>query len=184
MHLETIMKIRKIHKVAGAALTACVLAASGASFAQSVPATGGTPSASPPNLVPPMKNPVPPMPDPPQTTNTTPVPPMGTTTPVPPMGAQGMTPTVPATQQSPGAPNLTPAAPATRQPTGRNGIPSKTDNAITAFRSLDSANRGFVTRADTDRIPGFTGFDSADVDRDGHLTAEEFASAWKFYSGQ
>jgi hypothetical protein len=175
MHLEAIMKIRKIHNVAGAALAACVLAASGTSFAQSVPATGGTPSASPPNLVPPMKNPVPPMPDPPQMTNTTPVPPMGT---------QGLTPAVPGTQQSPATPNLTPAAPATRQPTGRNGIPSKTDNAITAFRSLDSANRGFVTRAETDRIPGFTGFDNADADRDGHLTAEEFAAAWKFYSGQ
>jgi Ca2+-binding EF-hand superfamily protein len=57
-------------------------------------------------------------------------------------------------------------------------------NSITAFRTLDSANRGFVTRAETDRIPGFTGFDNSDIDRDGHLTAEEFATAWKFYSGQ
>ena len=168
------MKIRKIHNLAGAALAACVLAASGASFAQSVPATGGTPSASPPTLVPPMKNPVPPMPDPPPT---------ATVTPVPPMGTQGLTPAVPATQ-TPVAPNLAPAAPANQLTTGRSGIPSKSDNAITAFRSLDSANRGFVTRAETDRIPGFTGFDSADTDRDGHLTAEEFATAWKSYSGQ
>lgn len=166
------MKIRKIHNVAAVAVAACMLVASGASFAQSVPANG-TPNANPPNLVPPLKNPVPPVPDQPTTPSVTPVPPLGT---------QGLTPATPTTQPVP--PTLAPASPATQQPTGRNGIPSKSDNAATAFRTLDPANRGYVTHADTDRIPGFTGFDNADIDRDGHLTAEEFAAAWKFYSGQ
>ena len=43
-------------------------------------------------------------------------------------------------------------------------------------------NRGFVTRADTDRIDGFTGFDNADTDRDGRLTPEEFQNAWKRFA--
>ena len=49
---------------------------------------------------------------------------------------------------------------------------------------LDSSNRGFVTRADTDRVPGFMGFDNADTNRDGQLSPEEFSNAWKFFSGQ
>jgi predicted lipid-binding transport protein (Tim44 family) len=62
------------------------------------------------------------------------------------------------------------------------GTPSRTDNPLTAFRALDPMNRGFVTRADTDKLSGFTGFDNADTNRDGQLSAEEFATAWKNYA--
>jgi hypothetical protein len=59
---------------------------------------------------------------------------------------------------------------------------SRSDGASTAFRALDPMNRGYVTRADTDQISGFTGFDNADTDRDGRLTPEEFQNAWKFFA--
>lgn len=63
-------------------------------------------------------------------------------------------------------------------------LPSRTDTSATAFRQLDRGGVGYVTRADTDRIPGFVGFDNADTNRDGQLTAEEFNNAWRFYSGR
>jgi Ca2+-binding EF-hand superfamily protein len=80
-------------------------------------------------------------------------------------------------------PPITPAAGLANAPLPGT-VPSRSDNAATAFRSLDSMNRGFVTKADTDRIPGFLGFDNADTNRDGQLNAEEFGNAWKFFSGQ
>jgi hypothetical protein len=67
---------------------------------------------------------------------------------------------------------------------GKNSLPTRSDSAANAFRMLDPSNRGYITRADADRIPGFQGFDSADADRDGHLTPQEFANAWKSYSGK
>jgi hypothetical protein len=63
-------------------------------------------------------------------------------------------------------------------------LPSRSDTATGAFRMLDRSGVGYVTRADTDRIPGFVGFDNADSNRDGQLTPEEFNNAWRFYSGQ
>lgn len=64
------------------------------------------------------------------------------------------------------------------------GMPTRSSTAGEAFTMLDRAQLGFVTRADTDRIPGFVGFDNADTNRDGQLTREEFANAWRSYSGQ
>jgi Ca2+-binding EF-hand superfamily protein len=84
------------------------------------------------------------------------------------MGAQGLTP--PQNVATPSA--------------AANRLPSRTDSPTNAFRMLDAANRGYVTRADVDQIPGFVGFDSADANRDGILTPEEFATAWKLYSSQ
>jgi hypothetical protein len=59
---------------------------------------------------------------------------------------------------------------------------SRSDDPTTAFRALDPMNRGYVTRADTDKISGFMGFDSADIDRDGRLTPEEFQNAWRYFT--
>ena len=99
------------------------------------------------------------MPGAPPVTNVAPVPPMGT-------------------------PGVSPVAPGNQPLTGQNRIPSRSDTAGNAFRTLDTANRGYVTKSDTDRILGFTGFENADVNRDGHLTVEEFANAWKSFNGQ
>jgi len=63
-------------------------------------------------------------------------------------------------------------------------VPTRSSTAVEAFSMLDRWQVGYVTRADTDRIPGFVGFDNADTNRDGQLTKEEFANAWKSYSGQ
>jgi hypothetical protein len=68
------------------------------------------------------------------------------------------------------------------QPITAMRTPARSDDAQTAFRALDPTNRGFVTRADTDKISGFLGFDNADADRDGRLTPEEFQNAWKFFA--
>ena len=59
---------------------------------------------------------------------------------------------------------------------------SRRDDAATAFHALDPLNRGYVTRADTDKISGFMGFDNADADRDGRLTPEEFYNAWRYFA--
>ena len=64
------------------------------------------------------------------------------------------------------------------------GIPSKSDSAATAFKTLDPTNRGYITKAEADKIPGFMGFDNADTNRDGQLSYDEFTTAWKTYSGQ
>lgn len=74
------------------------------------------------------------------------------------------------------------------QPSGAivspGSIPTRSATAAQAFGSLDSAQLGYVTRAQTDRIPGFVGFDNADTNRDGQLSKEELANAWRYYSGQ
>ena len=63
-------------------------------------------------------------------------------------------------------------------------VPTRSSSAGEAFTMLDRGQVGFVTRADTDRIPGFVGFDNADTNRDGQLTKEEFSNAWRYFSGQ
>jgi hypothetical protein len=63
-------------------------------------------------------------------------------------------------------------------------VPTRSSTPSEAFTMLDRGQVGYVTRADTDRIPGFVGFDNADTNRDGQLTKEEFANAWRYYTGQ
>ena len=63
-------------------------------------------------------------------------------------------------------------------------VPTRSSTAAEAFTMLDRGQLGYVTRADTDRIPGFMGFDNADTNRDGQLSKEEFVNAWRNYSGQ
>ncbi len=87
------------------------------------------------------------------------------------------------TQTSPAAPAPgvlgSPSIPPTTGATSR--MPTRSDNATTAFQALDPSKRGYVTRAETDRLDGFTGFDNADTNRDGQLSSEEFAKAWSTY---
>lgn len=65
-----------------------------------------------------------------------------------------------------------------------NTLPARDTSAAQAFSMLDRSQLGYVTRADTDRLSGFMGFDNADTNRDGQLSPAEFATAWRFYSGQ
>ena len=64
-------------------------------------------------------------------------------------------------------------------------IPSKAEMADAAFKKLDAAGRGYVTKEDT---KGLTGFDSAfqlaDAKHDGKLDADEFKKAWASYTGR
>jgi hypothetical protein len=102
-------------------------------------------------------------------------------------GAATMQPGIPARSGEPLPPaNASGLAPpqAPAPASGRGGLPTRSDSAATAFRALDSSQRGYVTRADTDRVAGFVGFDNADRNRDGQLSPEEFHDAWKFYAGQ
>jgi len=139
------------------------------------PAAVGTVPAAPgtvPGNVPAMPNPAPGMPNTVAPMPT--IPPGSVAAPVPPIGSQ-VTP--PATSTLPGNQPLNP-------PLANTRLPTRSDSATNAFQTLDPSNRGYVTRTETDRIPGFTGFDNADTNRDGHLSADEFSTAWKFYSGQ
>jgi len=82
-----------------------------------------------------------------------------------------------------GQPAGTPMTAGTGQPIIDARSLTRGDNAPTAFRALDPMNRGYVTRADADKLDGFIGwFDNADTDRDGRLTPEEFQNAWKSYA--
>ena len=171
------MKHCNRHPIAATVLAGSLLLAASAAIGQGTaparPAPApAAPTAAPgtvpatPNAVPGMTNPVPAMPA---------NPPGSIANPVPPMNPQPST----------AAPTLQSSQPLNPQ-AGTAGMrtPSRSDSAATAFHSLDPANRGYVTKAETDQIPGFTGFDNADVNRDGHLSPEEFATAWKFYGGQ
>ena len=140
-----------------AALAACLLTLSGVAAAQYT--TPGSQTGASPPMAPPAKTTA--APD--QAPATTQAPAAAT----PSMGAQGTTP-----------------AAGNQQPTGRMGIPSKSDSAATAFKTLDPTNRGYITKAEADKIPGFMGFDNADTNRDGQLSYDEFTTAWKTYSGQ
>lgn len=57
-------------------------------------------------------------------------------------------------------------------------VPSRTDNAASAFDKLDAAHRGYVTRAEVELLPESIKFDLADRNNDGRLDADEFQQAW------
>jgi hypothetical protein len=56
-------------------------------------------------------------------------------------------------------------------------MPSRTDSADSAYKSLDSSNRGYLSKSDVQGISGFN-FDQADINHDGRLTKDEFSKAW------
>ena len=170
------------------AVVVAVMAAFGGALAQSIsrPAPAGTSALVPGTAtttqsVPaqPMQAPVQPLQAPVQPMET-PVQPMQPPTSSP---ATSPAPLPPLNSQTPGTPLTAGTGQMGGQPpTTALSVPSRADTAQTAFRALDPMNRGFVTRADTDRIAGFTGFDNADTDHDGRLTPEEFQNAWKRFA--
>jgi hypothetical protein len=173
------MRYRKSRSVLIAAIATSLWGGAGVTYAQTAPARGAAPTAPAT------------MPAPPTAPGTVPATPAvpGLTNPVPPLPANAPNTVVPAVPPLSGQP-LTPAPtlpgnqPLNAQANAGMRVPTRADSALTAFRSLDPSNRGYVTRAEIDRIPGFTGFDNADANRDGQLSPDEFATAWKFYSGQ
>jgi len=160
----------KRHRLQRGAAVAIVMSICGSAFAQSVPApspspgipsTSGMPTTATPGL--------PASGLPPSATQATPPPANPGSQPY---GGQGY------------APTPAPASPMTAA-TGPVSDPrtlSRSADPARAFHALDPLNRGYVTRADTDKITGFMGFDNADTDRDGRLTPEEFQNAWRYFA--
>ena len=59
---------------------------------------------------------------------------------------------------------------------------SKSDSPEVVYKSIDSNNRGYVLRTETERISGFgDSFDKVDKEHTGRLTREQFNSAWTEY---
>ena len=59
---------------------------------------------------------------------------------------------------------------------------TKSDSPDVVYQSIDSNNRGYVLRTETERISGFgDAFDKADKNHSGRLTREEFNNAWTEY---
>jgi Ca2+-binding EF-hand superfamily protein len=62
--------------------------------------------------------------------------------------------------------------------------PSKAETADSAFKKLDAADKGYVTRDDAKSVEGFDRtFQSADANHDGKLTGDEFKKAWTTFTG-
>ena len=59
---------------------------------------------------------------------------------------------------------------------------TRSDSPEIVYKSIDTDNRGYVLRTETERISGFgDAFDKADKNHSGRLTREEFNSAWTEY---
>jgi uncharacterized membrane protein YkoI len=64
-------------------------------------------------------------------------------------------------------------------------IPSKAEMADAAFKKLDAAGKGYVSKDDTKGLTGFdNAFQVADANHDGKLDAAEFKNAWASYTGR
>ena len=89
-------------------------------------------------------------------------------------------PTTPSAANPPAATSgmTTPSAnPTGAAPSATAQMPSRTDSADAAWKSLDTANRGFLSKSDVQGLDGIS-FDQADTNKDGRLSKEEFAKAW------
>lgn len=95
------------------------------------------------------------------------------------VAAAQSTPQNPMTSPSATTPPATTAPAATTPPpTGSSTLmPARTEPADSAFRTLDSAKRGYLQKSDVAGLDGIS-FDQADINKDGRLSPEEFARAW------
>lgn len=65
-----------------------------------------------------------------------------------------------------------------------NVVPSKLENADSAFAKLDIGKKGYLTHEDTKVLTGFEEvFNSHDQDSNGKLVPEEFIKSWESYTG-
>ncbi|CAG0987273.1 hypothetical protein MTYP_02085 [Methylophilaceae bacterium] len=65
-----------------------------------------------------------------------------------------------------------------------NVVPSKLENADSAFAKLDVGKKGYLTRTDTQVLSGFEQpFQTHDKNHDGKLTPDEFMRSWETYTG-
>ena len=65
-----------------------------------------------------------------------------------------------------------------------NVVPSKVENADSAFAKLDVGKKGYLTREDTKVLSGFDKpFKANDKENDGKLGPSEFIPAWEDYTG-
>lgn len=65
-----------------------------------------------------------------------------------------------------------------------NVVPSKVENADSAFAKLDIGKKGHLTSGDAKVLSGFDQvFKANDKNQDGRLTPAEFMPAWEAYTG-
>ncbi len=108
---------------------------------------------------------------------------IGTVPPPSPLGAN------PSVTTSPSGFNTNPGTSTGTSPGTSPGtvgvVPSKSALPSPAFEMLDTSRRGFVTRDDVAKLPGFdSAFQQADENNDGRLSESEFTRAWMNYSRQ
>jgi EF hand domain-containing protein len=61
--------------------------------------------------------------------------------------------------------------------------PSRSELPDSAFKKLDGAHKGYITRDDTKELEGFDAvFQQNDGNHDGRLTPDEFKRAWSTYA--
>jgi hypothetical protein len=61
--------------------------------------------------------------------------------------------------------------------------PSRSELPDAAFKKLDAAGKGYVSRDDAQQLEGFgAAFDRADANHDGRLDQDEFKRAWTMYA--
>ncbi|MET0917354.1 MAG: hypothetical protein ABWY07_02875 [Burkholderiales bacterium] len=62
--------------------------------------------------------------------------------------------------------------------------PGRAETPDSAFRKLDAAGKGYVSKDDVKVLSGFdSAFQQNDGNHDGQLTQDEFRRAWTTYSG-